>query len=95
MKNIILIFLITSLLSGCNLWSTRPPIIETKISKVKVPTEFLDIPPYGKKIDTETATQKEVSQWILDTEERMYILERNIFKIKEFNEKSITEKDIK
>lgn len=95
MKNIILIILLSLTLSGCELWQTRPPIIETKVSKVKVPAEFLDVPSYGKKVDIETATQKEISQWILDTEERMQVLERNIAKIKEFNEKSVTEKDIK
>jgi len=94
MKNIIIILLMASLLSGCELWQ-RKPIIETRITKVTVPAEFLDVPVYGKKVDVETATQKEISQWILDTEERMYILERNLSKIKEFNEKSITEKEVK
>lgn len=94
MKNIIIFLSLIFILSGCATLEQKP-IIETRITKIKIPSEFLVIPPYGKKIDIDSATQKDVSQWILDTEERMYILERNISKIKQFNEESVTEKDIK
>lgn len=97
MKNLFLMFLLSITLVGCGSlpWTSRPPIIETKVTKVKVPEEFLQIPDYNPDINLDTATQKEVSKWIVDTEQRMQRLERNLQNIKEFNEKSITEKDIK
>ena len=91
MTNIFIPIVCALTLSGCSLLPSRPPIIDTKIVKVKVPEEFLNVPPYGKKVDAETSTQKEVSQWILDTEERMYILEQQLNKIREYNDKSVTE----
>lgn len=97
MKNLFLMFLLSITLVGCGSlpWTSRPPIIEAKVTKIKVPEEFLQIPDYNPDINLDTATQKEVSKWIVDTEQRMQRLERNLQNIKEFNEKSITEKDIK
>lgn len=89
--NIIIASICALTLSGCILCPPKPPVIETKIVKVKVPEEFLNVPPYGKKVDTETSSQKEISGWILDTEERMYILEQQLKKIREYNDKSVTE----
>lgn len=90
-SNIFICVIISLMLYGCGSFQQKQPIIDTKIVKVKVPEEFLNIPPYGKKVDVSTSTQKEISGWILDTEERMYILEQQLKKIREYNEKSIIE----
>lgn len=76
------------LFTGCA--TTQPDcvpeiIVKKETVKVKVPEPLLVIPPYGEKLE-DGSTQKDVSKWVVDTEERMYQLERQLQAIKKFNE---------
>lgn len=85
MKQLILIPFII-LLAGC-VTNECKPIVETKVIRTKVPEEMLTIPPYGPKIDPDKMTQKDVSRWAIETEQRMQLMEDQLRAIKVYNNK--------
>jgi uncharacterized protein YcfL len=72
------------LLAGC---SSNPRIeTVTKIERVIVrpPEELLIVPQYSMSLDVDHATQRDIAQWILQTEERMQAMETQLKNLKKF-----------
>jgi len=81
------ILISAALLTGCATIGQKPEIvIKTEVIKLKIPQSLVEIPPYPKAIDIETATQADVSKFIAETEKRMYELERKLEAIKEYDD---------
>ena len=84
------ILILAALLTGCASLGQKPEIvIKTEVIKLKIPQSLMEIPPYPKGIDVESATQADVSKFIAESERRMYELERKLEAIKEFNDVTI------
>ena len=76
-----------ALLTGCASLCEKPEmIVKTEVIKMKIPEALMEVPAYSKNIDVETATQADVSKFIVETEKRMYELERKLEEIKKFND---------
>ena len=81
-----LLIVIALFVSACT--SNAPKtevVVEYQYVKTKVPTAFLDIPPYPPALTPTSMTQKDVAEWLLLNEQRTRLLEDNILKIREFN----------
>ena len=87
MKSLLIVAVSVFALSGCAALCPKPEVI-TKIERdvVKVPDEHLIIPDYVNSINYETATEKDVAQWIISSEDRMKRLETQLREIRKFNE---------
>jgi hypothetical protein len=93
MKSLGIIFL-TVLITGCAALDQKTPmVVKTEVIKMKIPESLMEVPPYPKKIDVETATQADVSKFIAETEKRMYELERKLEEIKKFNDVPVEKLD--
>lgn len=81
--------IIALLLTGCA-HKPAPPITTTvtKVERIVVypPAELLIIPPNDYPINVDKATQRDVSAWILKTEQRSRILETKLRELKRFFE---------
>lgn len=70
-------------LTGC---ATQQIETVTKVERVVVrpPVEMLNIPPRVMDIDVDNATQRDVAQWILQSEQRTQQLEEQLKSLKKF-----------
>lgn len=76
--------LICILMIGCA--STPKVETVTQIERVVImpPKELLMLPPANRSINVDRATQKDVAQWVIDTEQRMHHLEDQLKAIIKF-----------
>lgn len=70
-------------------------VVKTEYVVRKAPDTLFDIPPYAKKINSITATQKDVAEWIIESEGRTQILENNIRSLKAFQDAPVLQTETK
>lgn len=88
------IIISAAMLTGCASVGQKPEmVVKTEVIKMKIPESLMEVPPYPKAIDIETATQADVSEFIAETEKRMYELERKLEEIKHFNDAPVDKLD--
>lgn len=77
------IVLLSLMLTAC---STKPPVIIEKVSYVvRIPDEkLMTLPPYPPNINIEAASQADVANWVLSTEEYIQQLRNQIIEIGNF-----------
>jgi hypothetical protein len=85
-KNVIAVLLTAGLLFGCSHTPTQPDPPKVVVQKVYVLPQFsgelVALPANVPPLNLETATQKEVSAWLIENERRMALLERRILAMK-------------
>lgn len=84
MKNFAIIFSAFCVTACCQNVRPDEPITSHEVVKLKVPGEFLDIPPAPAALDL-SGSQKDVALWLIENEKRLKTLETQILKIRQFN----------
>jgi hypothetical protein len=86
MKNYILPFIAALFLVGCASNPELPSsvIVKNKIVMIALPDEFLSVPPPVDKVNFSEATQADVAEWNLKSEERTMKLEDKLIQLKNY-----------
>jgi hypothetical protein len=87
-KTIVTTISIGILLAGCNLMPTKelPPevIVKNRVVLISLPQEFYSIPDNIEAPDMESATQRDVAEWITRNELRTTILENKLIQLRNY-----------
>jgi hypothetical protein len=92
MRSLLLIPVLLALV-GCETFVKRETVVETRYVVRTAVEDQKRLPPYPPPIDVKTASQLELAQWILASEERQWRLEAIIAELIKFYEKPVTKEE--
>jgi hypothetical protein len=92
--NKLLTCMLVVMLSGCSLFTTKPSVERVEVIRYKyvvktLPPQLLTIPARVPMIDVQTATDRDLANWIVVSEQRSLLLEQNIGSIKALYDKQL------